>query len=336
MKVAQMVVATRRSRAWTTISKTGSSVATGHTVSQETMRVDYRPPYDWAAALTFFGRRAIDDVECVEEGAYRRAVRVDDHIGTIEIRHDEHRRSLIVTAQGVPLSSVAERLRQMFDLDADVGAIGAHLALDPSIAPLVLTRQAQRVFGGWDGFEIAARSIIGQQVSVERARQLNGTLVLCRLFPTPQQVADADLSAMGMPGARIATLRAVAVAVMAEPALFHRGVSIDDTVGRLCRIRGIGDWTAHYIAMRACREPDAFPASDVGLLRGAADAAGHRPSPGELRARAESWRPWRAYAAHQLWGADPGAISTRTPPTMTARFDRKTRSVRPARQRHSG
>jgi AraC family transcriptional regulator of adaptative response / DNA-3-methyladenine glycosylase II len=109
---------------------------------------------------------------------------------------------------------------------------------------------------------------------------------------------------MGMPGARVTTLKTVASAVLAEPRLFDRARSIDETIARLRAIRGIGDWTAHYIAMRACGEPDAFPASDVGLLRGAADATGHRPTPRQLLARAEAWRPWRAYAAHQLWARD--------------------------------
>ncbi len=110
---------------------------------------------------------------------------------------------------------------------------------------------------------------------------------------------------MGMPGARVATLKTVADAVLRDPQLFERGASLDETIARLRALRGIGDWTAHYIAMRACREPDAFPAGDVGLLRGAADASGIRPTPTALLARAEAWRPWRAYAAHHLWAADP-------------------------------
>jgi AraC family transcriptional regulator of adaptative response / DNA-3-methyladenine glycosylase II len=124
------------------------------------------------------------------------------------------------------------------------------------------------------------------------------------IFPTPRQVLAADLSAMGMPGARIATLTAVAEAAIADPGLFERGASIEDTVARLRAVRGIGDWTAHYVAMRACGEPDAFPAGDVGLLRGAADAEGRRPTAAALLAKAEPWRPWRSYAAHQLWAAD--------------------------------
>jgi AraC family transcriptional regulator, regulatory protein of adaptative response / DNA-3-methyladenine glycosylase II len=112
---------------------------------------------------------------------------------------------------------------------------------------------------------------------------------------------------MGMPGARVATLKAVAAAALADPGLFDRTNSIEETVAKLRAIRGVGDWTAHYIAMRACGEPDAFPASDVGLLRGAANVFGRRPMPQALHARAEAWRPWRAYAAHHLWAADSTA-----------------------------
>jgi AraC family transcriptional regulator of adaptative response / DNA-3-methyladenine glycosylase II len=125
-----------------------------------------------------------------------------------------------------------------------------------------------------------------------------------RVFPSAPQVAAADLSVLGMPASRRATLLAVAEAALAEPRLFEPLATVEDTVARLCAIRGIGDWTAHYIALRASREPDAFPASDVGLLRSAADRRGVRPSAAELVARAERWRPWRAYAAQHLWVAD--------------------------------
>jgi AraC family transcriptional regulator, regulatory protein of adaptative response / DNA-3-methyladenine glycosylase II len=287
----------------------------------ETVRLSYRPPYDWPATLAFLTHRAVDGVERVESGAYGRTIQCDGLAGRIEVRHDERDKAMIVTIGG-PASAaagkVAERVRRMFDLDADLKAIGAHLSRDPSMAALVAARPGLRVLGGWDGFEIAARSINGQQVTVERARRLNGRLVersgsryfdlTCErpslIFPTAQQVVDADLSDMGMPGARVAALKAVAGAVLAEPQLFEAASTIDATIGRLQAIRGIGEWTAHYIAMRACREPDAFPASDVGLLRGACDSAGRRPTPAELTARAEAWRPWRAYAAHHLWAAD--------------------------------
>jgi AraC family transcriptional regulator of adaptative response / DNA-3-methyladenine glycosylase II len=291
-----------------------------------TTRLAYSGPYDWTAALTFLSRRAIPGVEQVQDGIYRRTIEADGAAATLEIAHDAPGSALLATVTGLPRSAarlVFTRVRHMFDLDADVAAISAHLARDPSMAPLVAARPAIRVFRGWNGFEVAARSIVGQQVSVARARDLNGTLVErcadgavpgfspgpCRLFPTPRQVLDADLSAMGMPGARVDALKAIAVATLADPRLFDRSGSIDETVERLRAVRGIGDWTAHYIAMRACGEPDAFPANDVGLLRGATGAAlsaanAQRPSPRALLDRAQAWRPWRAYAAHHLWAVD--------------------------------
>ena len=289
-----------------------------------TLRLAYQPPYDWQATLSFLSRRAIDGVEQIDNGTYRRTISWDRVTGMIEVGHNAVGHALVVTVSGEAAAAcptVEERLRRTFDLDADLGTIGAQLARDPAMQPLVAARPTVRVFGGWDGFEIAARTVIGQQVTVERARRLNGVLVdrcgapfeangrLCRLFPSAPQVLAADLSAMGMPGARAATLKAVADAAIADPRLFDRADTVEATVARLKGIRGIGDWTAHYIAMRACREPDAFPASDVGLLRGAADADGRRPTPVELMARSEAWRPWRAYAAHHLWAVD-GTVGT--------------------------
>jgi AraC family transcriptional regulator of adaptative response / DNA-3-methyladenine glycosylase II len=223
------------------------------------------------------------------------------------------------------LPAIIARVRRVFDLAADPGAIGADLGRDPMLAPLVAARPGLRVPGAWDGFELAVRAVLGQQVTVEAARGLAGRLVmLCgvtlpigpgrepgepgepgvsRVFPDAARLAATDLSALGMPAARRATLVALAHAVLAEPRLFEPLATIEDTVARLRAIRGVGDWTAHYIALRAAREPDAFPASDLGLLRGAS-RNGARPSPVELATRAERWRPWRAYAAQHLWAAD--------------------------------
>ncbi|HJR60639.1 MAG TPA: AlkA N-terminal domain-containing protein [Vicinamibacterales bacterium] len=294
-------------------------------MASATRLLSYVGPYDWQAALTFLSRRAIEGVEQVADGTYCRTIRCGRSIGTLTVDHDDRASALVVSlsVEAATADEVIERVRRMFDLDADLQTINADLAGDPWMAGLVAARPALRVPGGWDGFEVAARSIIGQQVTVARARQLNGVLVdrcgttlrgnqsgpLGRLFPTPRQVLDADLSAMGMPGARAATLKTVAAAAIGDPRLFERSGCIDDTIARLRGLRGIGDWTAHYIAMRACREPDAFPAGDVGLLRGAADRSGGRPTPAALLARAEAWRPWRAYAAHQLWAEDPASAA---------------------------
>jgi 3-methyladenine DNA glycosylase/8-oxoguanine DNA glycosylase len=133
-----------------------------------------------------------------------------------------------------------------------------------------------------------------------------------------------------MPGARIEALRSIARAASSDPQLFERGPTLDDTIGRLRAIRGVGDWTAHYIAMRACGEPDAFPASDVGLLRGAADEDGRRPTPAELLERAGRWRPWRAYAAHWLWARDAEAGERAARGQGSSIASRRVRSNAPA------
>jgi AraC family transcriptional regulator of adaptative response / DNA-3-methyladenine glycosylase II len=291
-----------------------------------TIHLPYSGVYDWAAALRFFAARAVDGVEQVDGDLYRRTVRIDDSCGVLEVnpaRSGAELQARLHLSNAADKAEVIARLRRMFDLDADLSLINAHLALDPFMARLVRARPALRVFGGWDPFEVAMRTINGQQVSVERARHLNGVLVTrCRaglrsahrdalrsLFPTAREVIAADLAGMGMPGARVATLKTMAEAAIADDQLFDTARSLDDTIARLRAIKGIGEWTAQYIAMRAGRQPDAFPASDVGLLRGAAGRDGLRPTPAALLRRAEAWRPWRAYAAHHLWNVDSSASS---------------------------
>ena len=288
-----------------------------------TLRVRYRPPYDWSAMLAFLEARAIDGVEEVSSHAYRRTVAVDGESGTVEVRHDPARQALVVSVHFPcirALSSIVARVRRVFDLDADIETIGEHLSRDPLLARLVSRRPGLRAPGGWDGFELAVRAILGQQITVSAARRLASQLVvlcggglptsqqsvpaLTRLFPSPAQVAAADLRALGMPTARQAALKAIADAALVDPDLFRPSATVEDAIERLRAITGVGEWTAQYIAMRALRETDAFPATDRGLLRGAAAATRAVVTPADLLERAESWRPWRAYAAQHLWMSD--------------------------------
>ena len=190
-----------------------------------------------------------------------------------------------------------------------------HLASDPLLAPLVAERPGLRAPGGWDGFELAVRAVLGQRCSGrELARACGtrvpaaqgGTAALTHAFPDAAQVAAADHAALGIPAAHRAALVGLARAALADPSLFEPRGTVEKTVARLRAIRGIGEWTAHYVALRATREPDAFPASD-DLLRAAAGRNGTRPSPAALLRRAERWRPWRAYAAQHLWAAGEDA-----------------------------
>ena len=213
-------------------------------------------------------------------------------------------------------SGVIARLRRVFDLAADPVAIGEHLAKDSFLAPLIEKRPGLRVPGGWDGFELSMRAVLGQQVSVAAARRLAARLVdrygaplsskahgLTRCFPGPRALIGADLTTLGLPKSRAATLSAVAAAALANPELFAAHCDLQEAVARLRQIPGVGEWTAQYIALRQLREPDAFPASDLGLLRALADERGQRPKAREVLARAEQWRPFRAYAAQHLWAA---------------------------------
>jgi AraC family transcriptional regulator of adaptative response / DNA-3-methyladenine glycosylase II len=217
-------------------------------------------------------------------------------------------------------------VRRLFDVGADIETIDAHLSCDPLLAPLVAKRPGLRAPGGWEGFELAVRAILGQQVSVVAARRLAGQLValhgqrvpedslshpgLSHVFPSAAKVAAAESLGLGMPGARLRSLKALAEAVVADPNLFRPFGTIEEAIARLLSIDGVGEWTAQYIALRAIREMDAFPASDIGLLRGAAMVDGVRPTAAGLLSRAETWRPWRAYAAQHLWAADANLIST--------------------------
>jgi AraC family transcriptional regulator of adaptative response / DNA-3-methyladenine glycosylase II len=284
------------------------------------LRVRYRPPYDWPAMLDYLEARAIEGVEIVENGVYRRTVAHDGEMGTVEVAHDPSRNSLIVilrfrSVRALP--SILARVRRVFDTGADIQGIEEHLSRDPFLAPLVAQRPGLRAPGGWDGFELAVRAVLGQQITVVGARQLARHLVrlcgsrlsaadrqsgvLTHAFPSPEQVATADLRTMPMPESRRASLAALAVAAVEDPSLFRPFGTLEEAIARLRSIRGVGEWTAQYIALRALREPDAFPASDIGLLRGAANGSGQRPTPSMLLQRAEPWRPWRAYAAQHLW-----------------------------------
>jgi AraC family transcriptional regulator of adaptative response / DNA-3-methyladenine glycosylase II len=315
-----------------------------------TLRLRYRPPYDWAAMLAFLEARAIDGVEQVEGGCYRRTVSHEGQRGTVEVRHEPAHDSLAVTLRFPSVRAfpaLLARVRRVFDVGADIETIGAHLSRDAFLAPLLARRPGLRAPGGWDGFELAVRAVLGQQVSVAAARGLAGRLVglcgdelpdaepgLSRAFPSAERVAAADLGALGMPGARREALKALAEAALADPTLFQPRGSVEEATARLCAIRGVGEWTAQYIALRALRETDAFPASDLGLLRGAASEGGARPTPAELLRRAEAWRPWRAYAAQHLWSADAEAEALRPrllPPSRPAVKRRPVKPAAPAR-----
>jgi AraC family transcriptional regulator of adaptative response / DNA-3-methyladenine glycosylase II len=279
------------------------------------IRLPYRPPLDWPQLLGFLAVRATPGVEVVEDGHYRRTIDVDGRAGCIDVRHDEHTHTLLMRLDGANLDGLlatVERARRLFDLSADPETIIAQLATDPLLRSVV--RRGIRVPGAWDPFELAVRAILGQQISVKGATTLAGRLVarfgrrieglsrvgLTHLAPRPADLAEAGLESVGLPKARANTIRALAREVANGTLRLDASQGLGEVVTRLCEIPGLGDWTAQYIAMRAFGEPDAFPASDLGLRKAAGN--GHGPiSSGELERMARKWRPWRAYAAMALW-----------------------------------
>lgn len=276
----------------------------------------YDPPYDWSAMLEFFRRRAIAGIEYVTDDSYSRSIELDGARGSVTV-HATDRHALRAVIQFPKLSAlptIIGRLRRVFDLAADPEIIAANLSTDPILAPLIAARPGLRVPGAWDGFELAIRAVLGQQITVTAAAKLAGRLVtqygerlaesdgaITHVFPQADKLAAEDLSSLGMPRSRAATLSAVATAVVADASLLDASCDLDEAIQRLRSIRGIGEWTAQYIALRQLREPDAFPAADVGLLRALSELEKRAYSSKELLVRSQQWRPWRAYAAQHLW-----------------------------------
>ncbi|MCZ6569404.1 MAG: helix-turn-helix domain-containing protein [Deltaproteobacteria bacterium] len=288
-----------------------------------TLRLPYRPPYDWDGVLAFLTPRAIPGVECVVDGSYQRLVEIDGSIGVMRVAAALDSCELVLALQlddpGGLLPAV-RRTRRLFDLGADPLQIETDLRGDRELARRIDARPGVRVPGAWDPFEVAVRAILGQQVTVKGATTLAGRLVrsfgkpveradalpLTHLFPSPETLAEADVASIGMPRQRAQALRALAAAVADGRLPLDGALELDPIVAKLRELPGVGEWTAHYIALRALGEPDAFPAGDLGL-RKALGRRGEPMSAARLRARAERWRPWRAYAAMWLWLGDSAA-----------------------------
>ena len=291
------------------------------------LRLPYRPPFDWAGLLAFLAPRALPGVERVVGEGYRRSVRVGSVEGWIDVRDRPRRRCLQIDVhvpQVVQLIELAGRLRRLFDLDADPAPIRALLARDPLLVDSVTSRPGLRVPGCFDGFELALRAILGQQVTVKGATTLAGRIVtrygrplgdagdsgLTHLSPDPALLCDADLRVVGIPGRRAEALRGLARLVRDGELVLEPGAPAERSGDVLGRLAGIGPWTRSYIGMRALAEPDALPAGDLGLRR-ALTRDGAPATAARLSAHGERWRPWRAYAAMHLWMAPPAPSTKR-------------------------
>jgi AraC family transcriptional regulator of adaptative response / DNA-3-methyladenine glycosylase II len=281
--------------------------------AQMTFRLAYRPPLDWDAIIQFLAHRAIPHVEAVVNGTYSRTVQVKrddrDYAGHIHVDQEAGQPALLVRMSDslMPVCAVVlERLKQLFDLHADPAAINAVLG------KLAAPTPGLRVPGGFDGFELAVRAVLGQQVSVAGATTLAGRLALrfgapltatdaslTHLFPGAQRLAAAtvdEIGRLGITGQRAKTLIALARAVAKNELRLEPGTRIEEALDRVRTIPGIGEWTAQYIAMRALSWPDAFPHTDLGIRK----ALG-TDNEKKILELSEKWRPWRAYAAIHLW-----------------------------------
>jgi AraC family transcriptional regulator, regulatory protein of adaptative response / DNA-3-methyladenine glycosylase II len=285
----------------------------------------YRPPYDFEALLAFLRTRALPGVELVDEHSYARVLGPADAPGWLRLSAwpgGEHALRLqLVCPQPMQLLGVVTTLRRMFDLDANPQAIADTFRHDAILGPLLARRPGLRLPGGWDGFEIAVRAILGQQISVAAARTLATRIVqrwgeslptapmagLERLFPTPAALVQADLREIGLTTTRAATISGMAQALLDGRVDFSAEQSLDEFVARWVALPGIGEWTAHYMAMRALSDPDAFPAADL-ILRREATIDATPLGTKALTLRADAWRPWRAYAVIHLWRGASDAL----------------------------
>ncbi|MEE4361082.1 MAG: AlkA N-terminal domain-containing protein [Pseudomonadales bacterium] len=273
-----------------------------------------RQPFPHHSLQAFLARRALRGIETPAAGEafdYVRTLRAAPGHGVLRIglRLTDAGVTLEVRGRGrVPLRSLLARVQGLLDLDAPAASIDAHLRTDALLAPQVEAVPGRRIPGTWDPFELMVRAILGQQVSIAAACTHAAHLVgLCAApagcFPTAEEVARADLAALRMPASRRDTLTRVARAV-ADGEL-DPGGAVAELRTKLLAIRGIGPWTAEYVAMRAGRDADAFPASDL-IVRQALAVDGILPTPAAASARAEAWRPWRAYAVPHLWARAGG------------------------------
>ena len=284
------------------------------------LRLPYREPFDAEAVLRFLGARAVPGVEAYEGGVYRRTLRLPRAAGTVALSAGEKRVRCVLRLEDLrDLGAAVQRCRRLLDLDADPVAVAEAFAPDAALAPLVDRRPGLRVPGGVDGSELAVRAVIGQQVSVAGARTLAGRLVrLCgealpgalaeaggpptRLFPEPAAVAGLEPGEIGLPAARHGALVGLAEALERGEVLLDPGSDRDEVHRRLLSLKGIGPWTASYVAMRALGDPDSFLSTDLGVRKALA-RLGQPEDPAGLEALAGRWRPWRSYAVQHLWAS---------------------------------
>ncbi len=280
------------------------------------LALSYRPPLDWRRLLAFLSYRAIPGVEAFARDGYARTFSLHGHVGDFRVRfRDGANRAEVAIRYPRPrhLDQIVHRIRSLLDLRADSAEIDRHLSGDPLLGPAVRRFPGLRVPGCWDGFEVAVRAVLGQQVAVKAASTLAARIArrhgapcrsghpgLSRVFPDAAALAGADLGGLGIVGQRIAAIQRIGELTLNGALRINGPADADDFMRTALGVKGVGLWTAHYIAMRALGDPDAFPHPDLVLRRAAAPDGGTLTA-GELLELAEPWRPWRAYATMLLW-----------------------------------
>lgn len=280
-----------------------------------TLQLSYRAPYDWQRMLNFLQERMIKDVEYVTDSFYARTIRIDTHTGWIKVTHTPEKRALMMefTHSLTPvLPILLERLRNLFDLNARPDVIAEHLKKSKQLKASVSKKPGLRVPGTFDGFEMAVRAILGQQVTVKAATTIACRFAnafgekivtpfpqLSRLSPLPEHVAKTtvdDIAKLGIISARAKSIIALAKTYAAGELQLEAGLNPEKIIQQLIALPGIGQWTAHYIAMCALRWPDAFPKEDIAVRNSLGCVTAKQAE--EL---SQSWRPWRSYAVLHIW-----------------------------------
>lgn len=280
------------------------------------IRLSYRPPFDWNSILRFLQAHAVPGVEFVDQESYCRSIEFDGASGDLDVRHDPTRTQLIVRirlARYEHLMSVVDRVRRIFDLRADPLQISSHLRLDRRLQILLDAHPGLRVPGAWDGFESCICAILGDSLGsteihkklIRRFVERFGTPIKSALhgvtyvFPRPHDFSSAELSAVGIRGNRAVAIRALSRAVSRKRLTFEASRSLEESRARVLAIPGIDGATAEYLALRVFNEPDAFPLKPSALKGFISQCISKQPEADHLEAT-DQWRPWRAYAAMYL------------------------------------
>lgn len=285
-----------------------------------TLKLDYSPPYDWQHIINYLTPRATPGVEQVTTDSYSRSFQLNGQMGSFTVSPtstQENTLSVTIRTENIiSIPLILSRIRHIFDLDTNIAVVNRHLLTQPILTKAITKSPGIRIIGAWDPFELTIRAILGQQVTVAAATTLTGRLAqrhglscesshtnLTTIFPTPEILAEADLSGLGITGSRIKAIGHLASTLKNDPLFFQHPTNLPDFITHMRTLPGIGPWTANYVAMRAMGESDAFPSADLVLQKKLQKKGEQRPTAKYLEKISEDWRPWRAYAAMHLWAS---------------------------------